>query len=358
MTLINELQLARDTLRRRLGRWLFDRPRPRPADDGCSKVVIVRWDAKLGDAIVSSWVAREIHRAQSGREVWVVTTPAMAPLFRDYFGVDRVLEVPKRPGYGELKRLALSLGRVGYLVHFGKSLKMKDIYFIDQVDTCHVAGLDDELICIDIKLGQETAEMHFSTKFEVLLKHMGVVNPDTRYIIPQITEIEEKVRDWWPAHNTICFNPYGSGVSRCFNVDKAVELVNIMLSSSSLNICLLFPPGNEKEAEFISLNSCESTRVFYYKELPSLPILFAQVNNCIGMVSVDTATVHIATGFNKPVLGIYNQNFGLPENVEWHPNNYRSRVIYAEARSSQQNVNFINTDNFKVAFKQWVSDFL
>ena len=142
MGLINELQLARDVLRRRLGRWLFDRVRSRPADDGSGKVVLLRWDAKLGDAIVSSWVAREIRRAQPEREVWVVTTHAMAPLFRDHLGADRVIEVPKRPAYGELKALAHSLGRVGYLVHLGKSLKMKDIYFLNQVDACHIAGME------------------------------------------------------------------------------------------------------------------------------------------------------------------------------------------------------------------------
>lgn len=358
MAFINELQLARDVLRRRLGRWLFDRPRPRPVDDGKGKVVMVRWDAKLGDAIVSSWVAREIHLVQPEREVWVVTTPAMAPLFRDYFGVDRVFEVSKRPSYGELRRLARSLGRVGYLVHLGKSLKMKDIYFMSRVDACHVAGLDDELVCIDIKLGQETAGMHFSTKFEVMLKHMGITDPDTSYIVPVVNEAEEKVGAWWPTNNTVCFNPYGSGVSRSFNADKTIELVNIILNSSNLNICLLFPPGYEKEIRLIASDVCEPMRVFVYQEAPSLPILFAQVRRCIGMVSVDTATVHIASGLDKPVLGIYNKNFGMPENVEWHPNNHLSRIIYVETRVTQQNVNFINMDEFKTAFNEWISDCL
>lgn len=76
------------------------------------------------------------------------------------------------------------------------------------------------------------------------------------------------------------------------------------------------------------------------------------------MVSVDTATVHIATSLNKPVLGIYNANFGMKENVEWHPNNHRFSVIYAKARASQQSVKFIDMTDLKVAFDKWVSDFL
>ncbi|MDW4563634.1 MULTISPECIES: glycosyltransferase family 9 protein [Aeromonas] len=357
MKIINFLQHARDRIRRAVGIIMFDRARVvSQNDDG--PIVMIRWDAKLGDAIVSSWVPREIHRAQPGREIWVVTTSEMAPLFRDHFEVDRVIEVPKRSGYGELKRLANALGHVGYLVHFGKHLKMKDIYFLSQVDASHVAGLDDSLFCIDIKLGQETAGIHFSTKFEVLLKHMGIIAPDTSYIVPSVNEVEKEVGAWWSTHNTICFNPYGSGVARSFSIDKAVELVDTMLRSSKFNICLLYPPDNEKEILLIKSKVCEPTRVIFYQESPSLPALFAQVRNCIGMVSVDTATVHIATGLNKPVLGIYNANFGMEENVEWHPNNHRSSVIYAKARASQQSVNFIDMADFKVAFDKWVSDFL
>ncbi|PTT53616.1 lipooligosaccharided-glycero-D-manno-heptosyltransferase [Aeromonas sp. HMWF015] len=357
IAVIKTLQLWRDILRRKLGILLFDRhPSVRSSSYGAT--VFVRWDAKLGDAIVSSWVAREIKNKFPERKVYVITSSAMAPLFRDFFNFDSVFEIPKRAGYIELKKLASELGDVDYLVHFSQKMKMKDLYFISNVGSKNVAGIDDDLDCINIKLGQETAGMHFATKFKVLLEHMGIVNPDTSYIVPFFQDFEDRVGSWWPSHKTLCFNPYGSGTSRCFSVEKIIELINTMLGSSNYNICLLYPPGREKDVERVVSHVYDPARVIIDHEKPSLAALFAQARHCAGMVSVDTATVHIATGLNKPVLGIYNDNFGMPENVEWHPNNPRSSIIYAETRSAQQDVNFINVAEFKSVFEKWVADYL
>ncbi|OLF20875.1 hypothetical protein BSP75_15525 [Aeromonas sp. YN13HZO-058] len=357
MAVIKTFQFWRDVLRRKLGILLFDRHSSvRSPSHGAT--VFVRWDAKLGDAIVSSWVAREIKNKFPERKVYVITSSEMAPLFRDFFNFDCVFEIPKRAGYMELKKLANEIGDVDYLVHFSQKMKMKDLYFISKVGSKNVAGLDDELDCINIKLGQKTAGMHFAKKFKVLLEYMEIANPDTSYIVPSCQGAEDRVGSWWPSNKTLCFNPYGSGTSRCFSVEKTIALINTMLDSSNYNICLLYPPGRERDIERVLSHVCDPTRVISDHEKPSLAALFAQTRHCAGMVSVDTATVHIATGLNKPVLGIYNDNFGMPENVEWHPNNPHSSVIYAETRSAQQDVNFINVAEFKTVFNKWVADYL
>lgn len=357
MALINELQLARDVLRRRLGRWLFDRSRARSIDDGKGKVVMVRWDAKLGDAIVSSWVAREIRRAQPGREVWVVTTPAMAPLFRDHFGVDRVLEVSKRPGYGELKRLARSLGQVSYLVHFGKALKMKDIYFVSRVNACHVAGLDDGLACIDIKLGEHTSGLHFADKFAKFLACIGIMAPDTRYVIPTSPEWDEHLAIWWPTgQRVIAFNPYGSGGARRLRPEHIASMLEIMLANNEHSICLLFPPGAEQEVVKLRSHASAPQRILLSPDAPSLSGLFAQLRRCSGLVSVDTATVHIATGLDLPILGLYNpdQGGGDENFSEWHPNHPDALVLFSKDQV-HQDINSLDLKEFESAFRRWVS---
>ncbi|QCG49757.1 glycosyltransferase family 9 protein [Aeromonas schubertii] len=356
MALINDLQLARDVLRRRLGRWLFDRPCARPTDDGCGKVVLLRWDAKLGDSIVSSWVAREIHCAQPDREVWVVTTSAMAPLFRDHFAADRVLVVPKRQGYGALKSLARSLGRVGYLVHLGKSLKMKDIYFLSQVDACHVAGMDDALACIDIKLGERTAGRHFAEKFAELLASMGIATPDTRYLIPARPEWETALATWWPTDSTVlAFNPYGSGGARRLRPDRIAPMLESMLASCAHRLCILFPPGQEEEVAALRTGASDPARILVSPETPSLGGLFTQLRHCIGLVSVDTATVHIAAGLDLPILGLYNPDIGGGnENfLEWHPNSPSATVLFS-TNTREQDINSLDLAEFEQAFRRWV----
>lgn len=60
--MIKKLQSWRDIIRRKIGIVLFDRPITNSLYEQRGATVFVRWDAKLGDAIVSSWVAREIKK--------------------------------------------------------------------------------------------------------------------------------------------------------------------------------------------------------------------------------------------------------------------------------------------------------
>lgn len=55
------------------------------------------------------------------------------------------------------------------VVHFSKQFKMKDL-FIHRLAPQHLAGLDDELSCVDIKLGHVCRGLHFADKFVHLLQ--------------------------------------------------------------------------------------------------------------------------------------------------------------------------------------------
>ncbi len=63
-----QIQRWRDAGRRCLGRWLFDRPLATASGcqlQACRRILLIRWDAKLGDAIVSSFLFRELRKASS-----------------------------------------------------------------------------------------------------------------------------------------------------------------------------------------------------------------------------------------------------------------------------------------------------
>jgi hypothetical protein len=58
---LQSLQKARDHIRRKVSLFFFDRNR-QPTATVRKKIVFVRWDAKLGDTIVTSWLFREIRK--------------------------------------------------------------------------------------------------------------------------------------------------------------------------------------------------------------------------------------------------------------------------------------------------------
>lgn len=79
----------------------------------------------------------------------------------------------------------------------------------------------------------------------------------------------------------------------------------------------------------------------------------------IGLVSVDTVTVHIASGLNLPTLAIYNSKNGEEDHnfYSWHQNNEKSIVLFTKDLDGRV-VNSLSIDEVKSRFKQWVKLFL
>ena len=225
-----------DAGRRMLGRWLFDRPLASESAcklQSCRRIVLIRWDAKLGDAIVSSFLFRELRKANPDLAIEVITTDAMASLFEEQWQPDRLYRCSKRAGYRELARLATEIGPVDLVVHFNKQFKMKYLYFIHRLGPKHLAGLDDELACIDIKLGTVCQGMHFSEKFAYLLRACGVPDVDTSYWLPSRKANEQAVQAAWPTDYSpvIAINPFGTEGSRRLDKDSIRRLIPLVLAS-------------------------------------------------------------------------------------------------------------------------------
>lgn len=322
----------RDAGRRTLGHWLFDRPLVSESAckiQNCRRIVLIRWDAKLGDAIVSSFLFRELRKANPDLAIEVITTDAMASLFEEQWQPDRLYRCSKRAGYRELARLATEIGPVDLVVHFSKRFKMKDLYFIHRLGPKHLAGLDDELACIDIKLGAVCQGMHFSGKFAYLLRACGVPDVDTSYWLPSRKANEQAVQAAWPAEysSVIAINPFGAGGSRRLDKDSIRKLISLVLASApGCGVCLLYSPKERELAQEIEMEF-SGRGVFTYAQSKSIFDVIAQIRAADGLISVDTATVHIASALQRPLLGLYNP--GEENYSDWGPNNNKSVTIFS-----------------------------
>ena len=327
-------QRKRDQVRRLVGRKLFDyAPQVQtPCLIGeCQRVVLVRWDAKLGDAMVSSFLFRELRKANPDIYIEVITTEALAPLFAEHWQVDRVHLCHKRAGYLELERLARGLGPVDLLIHFSKELKPKDLFFLKRLQPAHVAGLDDEPSCVDIKLKEQCAGMHFSDKLAHLLRLCGVAEVDTRYWIPHDEPRRQAVQEIRPTRyrHIIAFNPYGAGQARRLSEASICKVLSLLRSrGSEYGVCLLHSPAEQEEVERI-VERFRSQGVFHYPASRSILDVIAQIEMADGVISVDTATVHIATGLGKTLLGFYNPD--VENYADWGPNNPQALSLFSTA---------------------------
>lgn len=330
---VAKFQQGRDDFRRWLGIKLFDSKQSAPIDlDNLTHFVFLRLDAKWGDAIVSSFVFSQIRRHFANARITVVSTPQMAALFRDYYEVDNVIEVKKRPNYKQLAKLAAELGKVDVLVHMAEVLKMKDLFLLNKVDAKIIAGVDDQVNLINLKFGNKTSGKHYADKFEELLRDLGIQDQDSQYSIPVDPAAEQSIAALLAQKDNqalVVINAYGSGSARKLGVEKTLFIIDEILSlNAHLNIALLYPPEYKDEVKDIC-SKYNKNNVFYNEQSKTIFDSISLVKASKIVISVDTSIVHIASGLNKAILAIYNpdkNNFNA-----WHPRSSRAISIFSEA---------------------------
>ncbi|WP_417607110.1 glycosyltransferase family 9 protein [Oceanimonas baumannii] len=305
------------------------------------RVLVIRWDAKIGDSIVSSFFFRELKKHHKNIKVDVITAPHMAAMYQESFGVDHVYCCKKRPNYGELKVLAHEVGAVDLVIHLGKQLKMKDIYFLRCLGADNVMGMDDELDLVNIKLGHATKGLHFSEKFSYALKLLGVPYPERNYIIPEDIERQKLINKEWPDQPVVSINPYGSGSARRLNFDNVSMLVGLVAKyKPGWKVCLMSTPDTKAETEQWC-DKLDTDSVFTVKSSETIQDAIEIIRLSAAVISVDTAIIHISSGLNKPLIGVYNpdeENFS-----EWHPNCEKAKVIFSiKKKDGCENINCID----------------
>ncbi|AYV21233.1 MULTISPECIES: glycosyltransferase family 9 protein [Vibrio] len=355
--LISRLQLLRDQIRHHLGVMLFDKTRQTSAvqPDSFKHIVFLRTDAKLGDAFVSSFVFRDIKAHNPNIKLTVVTTPNMRSLFQEHLGADNVVELKKRPSYSEITKACIAIGSCDLLVSLNLNPKMKDLFFLSQCKAKHIAGLDDSLQIVDIKLGEKTRDLHFAERFATLLKEIGIEAHHQNYIIPQTTESKQTAQNFIERHeltNFVVINAYGSGNSRKLNAQSIKRLVGIIHKHApELTIVLLSSPETYQQTEQAIEN--HKLIAIHYDTSKNIFDVVSLVARAKFTVSVDTAIVHMAAGLKVLQLALYNPD---PENfTQWHPNSVQALTSKAN-HSSVPDINRLNWPDVEQKLLQLIQE--
>lgn len=337
--LISYLQLLRDKIRRRIGILFFDKKIPEGLQGDINHILIIRWDAKLGDSYLSSFFFREIKKL-ANKKVTVITTPALKSLYEDDFFVDEVIAIEKRPSYTTLAKTAKRVGNVDLVIHLTENMKMKDLYFLNKLAPKNVASLDDELDFVNVKLAQSTAHLLFQDKYRILLEMLGLATVDMQYIIPlkkPPLATTDKVK--------IIVNPFGSTRYKSMAEQKSISVLAILAKSyPSLSFELLSSPATLTSAKNI-ITQCAMTNVELAKNINSIDDAIAHIQAAHVVISVDTAIVHIAAGLKKPLLAIYpchGDRFN-----QWLPSQSSlTQVLFSSSPSINADMNHV--DNHEI----------
>lgn len=353
-SVIERVRRARDRLRSQVTRWLLDRP-PHVRAGLKNEVVFVRWDGKLGDSIVLSWIYRELRQARPDLKITVLTHHALARMHQVDFGVEHVIVSSKRPGFLEVLRLSRQIRHARYVVHLTEQFKPRDFWFIRCVAPGEVVGLDDSVQSVSFKLGKRVQSEHISRKLLPWFESIGVKPGNMRYVIPFNPDIQAQVTHDWPAGEVTGFCPLGAGWDRRMSDDFAKKLIRIMREVSGHAVVLLVAEAERDRMRKV-IADLGDDGVFLPESGDSVDYLFARVRQSDFIVTVDTATVHIASGLEKPQICLYNPDTPtVLKYREWNPNSDKAVTLFAPT-VKPQHIDAVNLDDFEKAYRKLVFD--
>jgi len=310
---------------RLLARLFFDRS---PIPGGCSNVrhvVVIRWDAKLGDSIVSSFFFREIKKL-GGTTVTVLTVGELAAMHQNDFGADQVIVTSKCPGIPEMLKIWRKIGRVDVVVHLVGRIQPREIFFLWLIRASQVYSLDDALHAVNRKMGNSTRGRLFAEKYAWVLERLGVEVIQRDYIVPLAPPAAQRGRI--PENIDILFNPYASRDGKSLSPEKSGELLLCLADAfPNCSIGILSSRQTCPQAKLLEQNT-KRDNIIALEDIVTPQNVVEAIQRARIVVSVDTATVHIAVGLRKRLVAIYPA-IGADNNPWLPPKSATTHVIYS-----------------------------
>ncbi|MBA1210462.1 MULTISPECIES: glycosyltransferase family 9 protein [Pseudomonas] len=316
---------SRKAIVRRLMRCLVDRQlAPRDFAQPLH-VVVPRWDAKLGDAIISSFFFREIRKL--GARVTVLTVRELVDLHRLDFGVDRVIPVTCAPTLTRMGPLVRELGPVDVFVHLVGRIQPIEMLFIRLIRPARVYSLDDALHCVNGKLGEATMQLNVVERYTRVLLDLGATRINHDYIVP--------LPEQWSGSSVadILVNPYASRPDKSLSFSRALSLVRALADVwPQHQIGILCSPASRAEAQQLERDIARSNvRALF--ELDTPRAVAGAIHRAQVVVSVDTSIVHIAVGLKAALVAIYPA--GNSSNPWLPPPAPHTRVVFCRHEPRQ-----------------------
>ncbi|MDW6003744.1 glycosyltransferase family 9 protein [Vibrio mangrovi] len=320
--LISKLQLFRDDFRFWLGKILFDVHKKEFDHNGIKVFLFIRNDSKYGDSIISSFALKAIKENIPNSVVKVISSHNTREFYQKMDFVDEVYSLNKRPSYSEIIKLVREVGKVDIAINAQDIMKMKDLFLLRKISAEANAGILSDVKMYNLLLKNDG---HYVERFNSLLSSFNISEYDKSYIVPLSSSCRERISHQFKNRKVVFFNPFGSNKSKSMNEETICKMIP-KLASHGLSVFLSSSPNTSDLVGRICAKF--DNNVFYDEKCASIDDVATHISLSDFVVSVDTATVHIATGLKKKTLAIYHPD--MSSYTRWHPNNPQSRTLFSK----------------------------
>ncbi|GDY27290.1 LOS biosynthesis enzyme LBGB [Agarivorans sp. Toyoura001] len=342
------IKLFSDTLRKKLALMIFDTKTISELEPKSSKRILFwRTDGKIGDSVISSFIYKELKAFYPKLEISVLTLENAKGLFETNPYIDNVYLYKKRPNLLSVPSLLKEIPQQDTIVFLGRFMKPRDILALRLLKAHNYIGLEKDAKIINYNILADCENQHYQQQFLAVAKVMGlnIMEPQYTYNINHRSELRVSKYLDDIDRPYICINPFGSANSRCLTADNILKIgkeLNIYYPNHPL-VVLCSPDQLHKlttiETELKSINAQFMSNSAHIDDSACL------IKHAKLLVSVDTATVHIAKAFEVPLIAIYL--YGPNEYQMWHPNHPNSKTVFCKKPLSSITESNINDFSHK-----------
>ena len=300
-------------LQRKIGKNILDKKKIKTElkFENIKKILFVRYDGKIGDYIVSSFIYREIKKQRPDIQIDIVGISKNEQLFGKNKYVDNFYKL-KKTKYRYMVLLASKLRKQKYdiLIDPTEVLKNKDLFFIRQIDAKVNFGYAKENYKIFNKNIPKN-DKHIVDIYKIILEESGFKDIDTTYDIPEDKKSDEKVNRFFienSVEKSIVVNLFGAKRKTKFTYEKSFELLNYILKQKQdYKIILLYSPADTEILKKI-LTTIDNKNLLFYNESKTIFDSIAILKRAELIISPDTSIVHIADGLKKRIIAFYTSS--------------------------------------------------
>ncbi len=304
------------------GKQLWDTPLPQSSNipltpQTIKSILFLRQDGKIGDYIVSSFMFREIKKANPNIKIGVICTTGNIDLFQKNIYIDDIHPVKPKSILSYYKTGKSISGKYDIVIDPTIFIRNRDLLLIRTISAKYNIGyLKASYKLFNINI--EDDSLHFSDVYKEILNRCGLSNIDTTYDIPEDQNSEIEINKFLNENNLteyIAVNFFGAANSRKINeqnIEKYLQYFHQSIPDKKI-VLLTYPAVTN----LLILLSDKFENIFIFSKTNSIFHSISLIKHANLVISPDTAIIHIASGFNKPIIGLYKDNL---ENLNhWHP---------------------------------------
>ncbi len=303
---------------------LYDKaPISRVPFEDVKSIALLRWDNKLGDAIMSGLLIKTLQDLRSDIEITVITNGVCADWLEQATKCNIILcdkrSVKTAHSFRQYN------GQFDAVIDLGSSFDFKELVAIHELGASYNIGFNKQghpIFNVNLPLEGEHFKERYLNAAKLFAEEVEgspsiPVVPFSRSAIVEHDRIN------------IAVNLFGSSKYRQFSKSEAKKFIEKWLEDFPTDCIYLIPVPDKITFLQELITECKNERLKLASNVASLEFTLQLLSDADLCVTPDTSVVHMASALNTPILAIYADD---PKNYqEWHPLSDKAEVIFNPA---------------------------